>query len=120
MDWKKELVNMGLHEDIIKLHPENDPNNASNYKGKILGSYVGSDEFVVRKLDRKIESLHIEANVLRQFPNIQGQHLILRYCYAQKINYLQRTTPPYLMQNIITEFDSLKRYLLQYNRRRDF
>ena len=34
---------------------------------------------------------------------------MLRYCFCQKINYLQRLTPPPLLVDFVAKFDDLKR-----------
>jgi hypothetical protein len=109
MERKRHLMNLGVNADIIKLHPDNDPINEVEYGAKLLGSYIGSDSYVRNQLLQKIDVLKTEANHIKDFNNAQGQHLMLRFCFAQKINYLQRTTPSNLLDNFAAEFDEIKR-----------
>jgi hypothetical protein len=109
IERKRYLMSLGLNENIIKLHPDNNPLNELEYGAKILGSYIGSDSYIEKQLMIKIDSLRQEAISIKSFQDVQGQHLMLRYCFAQKINYLQRTTPPCLLKSFVKQFDKLKR-----------
>lgn len=106
---KQQLMSLGLNEQIIKIHPDDDPLYEADYGAKILGSYLGSETYVQNQLVGKLDSLRKEANAIKDFDNAQGQHLMLRFCFAQKINYLQRTTPSKLLDNFVNEFEEIKR-----------
>jgi len=113
MERKQRLMEMGIKEDIIKIHPEDDPDNTAKYGCKILGSYIGSDEFVKLGLQKKIdEDLKREAELLSNFPNQQVKFLILKWSLCQKVNFILRTTPPPLVQDFIQQFTALKKLVL--------
>jgi len=38
---------------------------------------------------------------------------MLRYCFCQKINYLQRTTSPPLLTNFVSRFDAIKKEIFE-------
>lgn len=110
---KNTLVELGLNEETIHLHPDNDPENAVNYGCNILGSWVGSPSYIHSHLEEKFAKLQSEAEVIKNYPNKQVQHLLLRLCFSQKINHLQRSIPPEHMESFIEKFDLLKRDILE-------
>ena len=109
LERKERLVLLGLDRQVVKLHPDNDPEHLSEFGAKIVGSWIGSDEYIREQLAQKLETLKSEAEVIKQFPDSQSQNLMLRYCFCQKINYLQRLTPPPLLVDFVAQFDDLKR-----------
>ena len=110
---KQHLVGLGLNPAIIKFHPDNDPDHVSEYGAKMVGSYLGSEVYVKHQLALKLESLKTEAEVIKSFPDAQSQNLMFRYCFCQKINYLQRLTPPPLIADFVSKFDDLKREIFE-------
>ena len=110
---KNILVELGLNEKTIHMHPDNDPQNAVKYGCNILGSYVGSSTYIQSSLVEKLGKLAIESEANKNYPNTQVQHLLLRLCFSQKINHLQRSTPPEYMTNFVESFDSMKRDILE-------
>jgi hypothetical protein len=106
---KNQLIGLGLDENTIIIHPENDPSTQTSYGCKILGSFIGTDEYIRTQLDIKYEKLAIQAESVKEFPNKQAQHLILLYCISAKINHIQRLTPPELTIEFVDKFDNLKR-----------
>ena len=110
---KNILVELGLNEETIHMHPDNDPQNAVKYGCNILGSYVGSSTYIQSSLVEKLGKLAIESEAIKNYPNTQVQHLILRLCFSQKINHLQRSIPPEYMTNFVQNFDSMKRDILE-------
>jgi hypothetical protein len=113
LERKERLVLLGLDPHVVKLHPDNDPGHVSEFGAKIVGSWIGSDQYIREQLAQKFETLKSEAEVIKQFPDSQSQNLMLRYCFCQKINYLQRLTPPPLMADFVAQFDDLKREIFQ-------
>ena len=109
LERKERLVQLGLDRQIIKLHPDNDPDHVSQFGAKVVGSWIGSDQYIKEQLAHKLDILKNEAELIKQFPDSQSQNLMLRYCFCQKINYLQRLTPPPLMTDFVEQFDHLKR-----------
>ena len=75
---------------------------------KLLGSPIGSDEFVQGHLRDKIEELAEMHRKLLTLDDSQVQLCILRCCLGfGKINHLLRTSPPAVVAPVIPEFDSL-------------
>ena len=110
---RDQLIAAGIKEDIIKIHPDDDPQASARYGCKILGSYIGSDEYVKQGLQKKIDDdLKREAELLCEFPNQQVKFLILKWSLCQKANFIFRTTPPPLVQDFIHHFTALKRNVL--------
>ena len=113
MERKLTLMGMGIKEDIIKIHPDDDPENTAQYGCKILGSYIGSDEFVRLGLQKKIDDdLKREAELLSELPNQQVKFLILKWSMCQKANFILRTNPPHLVQDFVQQFTALKKLVL--------
>jgi len=46
---KNRLIEIGLRPDTIFLHPDNDHEIASKYGCSVLGSWIGSEEFIKKK-----------------------------------------------------------------------
>ena len=110
---KNTLVGFGLNEETIHLHPDNDPENADKFGCNILGSWVGSTGYIHSHLEEKLAKLQSEAEAIKNYPNKQVQHLILRWCFSQKINHLQRSIPPELLENFVNNFDFQKRDIFE-------
>ena len=112
MSRKEKLINLGLNGDMIILHPDNEPDTAHLYGCKMVGTWIGNAEYIQANLRVKITALRKEAELIKGFPDPQVQSLMLRWCFSQKIGYLQRTTSPHLLDAFTTEFDVLKREIL--------
>jgi hypothetical protein len=68
-------------------------------------------------LTQKLEVLVQEKQAIIAFPNLQVRNLLLlRWCFGQKINYLQQTQSPRLMETFVDEFIGMKKdiYLEQH------
>ena len=114
LERKEHLVKtFGLHEDSIFVHPE-DGGDSKIYGAKVLGSFVGSNQFIQSKLEQKLEKLKKTAqNIVDKVGSKQIQLLLLRWCFSQKINYWQRTIPPDIMNRcFVKPFDDLKKRIL--------
>ena len=102
---------MGNEETYIRIHPENDHN--SDFIVKVLGLYIGSDNFVEDQLmSSKLPTLREEINTIKGYKDVQTQHLFLKWCISLKINHTLRTTQPALTSEFVGEFDKKKRLLL--------
>ena len=80
---------------------------------KLLGAPIGSDEFIVQFVKKKVEKIkHITA----QLPSLHQPHLefvLLRSCLAlPKIVYILRTTDPSKFWHLLQDFDSATREAL--------
>ena len=110
--WERRLslIEFGIDPSIIKIHPEDyfDANRnqlvelgydvdilsyheimfdvLKSYGAKVLGSYVGSDEYIKSNLLVKAEKLDAEASLLVEYPDLQQRFHLLRWCFSEKIN----------------------------------
>ena len=81
---------------LIRIHPDNGGDKLL-YGAKVLGSYVGSEESIANRLEKKLAELKKEADAITTMGSLQIQYLLLRWCFCQKIIHLQRTIPPNLI-----------------------
>jgi len=95
--------------DSIIIHPSNLPSSTPLYGVIAVGSPVGTDTFIKNFLDSKIQKLSSEADSIISLPDPQSKHLILKYSFSQKINFLLRTTSPTLNKSFVSKFSVLKR-----------
>ena len=112
---RKQLIatRFDLDANSIFIHPDNG-GDALIYGAKVLGSYVGSDDFIVESLRQKLSKLEKQAdNIINKVDAKQIQFLLLRWCFSQKVNYLQRTIPPWFLNpGFNNAFDRLKKKIL--------
>jgi hypothetical protein len=106
-----------LHESfgiasIVQLHPDNG-GDISSYGVTCLGGFIGTSEFMDLKFESKLKELDAEASAIMSVKSKQIQYLLLRWCFTQKINYWQRTTPPqFINQIFVPSFESMKQQIL--------
>jgi len=105
----EELVTRGIPRESIKLHPDDAPHLSEDFGAIACGNIVGSDQYVQKHLDMKLKELEKEAEALTQFDKKQGLHLLLKFCFSRKINHLQRSTRPSLIQPFVEKFDIIRR-----------
>jgi len=126
---KNELTEkFGFNPDNVHIHPDNYLRQdidlcslnqlRSKFGAKILGSYIGSEEFIRNSLQSKLEDLEKEAEKLMSCADIQQKYIFLRYCFDQKITHIMRTTDVQFTQSFFEKFDALKKksHLLLYHR----
>ena len=114
IEHKQILVNLGIHENCIQLHPENDPDGSSSYIANVLGSLIGSEILIKDQLiNKKLHKIRSESLCLENYHDTQARHLFLRWCISTKINHIQRSTPPSLIKEFVKEFDYVKRSIFQ-------
>ena len=117
LEQNSRLVDLRFHPSIIKIHP-NDCVLATTqelllqYGAKVVGSRVGTDEYILHHLQEKAMELKIESDKLIECDDIQQRYLFLRWCYGSKINHILRTTYPSLTQDLATSFDNSKKKVL--------
>ena len=91
------------------------PNNALRASAEIsfgvrmVGTYIGHPEYIKAQLRDKLVELNMEKEHILGFPDPQIKNLMFRWCFCQKIYYLQRTTSPQLLVEFVTAFDRMKR-----------
>jgi hypothetical protein len=107
-------MQLGLSQSTICIHPHNDPNNVpeSSYGVKILGSYVGSPDYIKARLQEYVEELSKEAEDLIAYPDLQGRWLMFLRCYTKKPYYMFRTITPALTVDLQKSFELLKKKIL--------
>ena len=93
------LVNLGLPIDNIKVHPHIinccQPSvspvvlakRSVQWGCKILGAFVGTDEYAIHELGNKMRKINNLTDVLIQYPKHQFRHCLHRLCYDSKVNY---------------------------------
>ena len=111
---QKYLHVLGIyHCPGMHLHPNNQAGlNTETYGIEVLGSPLGHPAFVSAWLDKYYTELEQEADRIMQYPDSQGQHLFLYYCFQPKVNHLMRTIPPNQILPFLHRFDLLKRSIL--------
>ena len=75
---------------------------------KLLGVFVGSDDFILERLDQtrlKFASSLDKLSLVKENPQIA--FLLLRFCLNQKLMHLLRTTAPQLSQHFAVRVDHL-------------
>ena len=117
---KTHLVDeFGFRPENVHIHPDNyfeqdiDQNSLKDIRSKfgvkILGSYVGSEEFIRSSLQSKLEDLQKEAEKLISYSDLQQKYIFLRYCFDQKITHILRTTDFWLTNDFAEKFDNMKK-----------
>jgi len=85
---------------VLHLHPSisSKPSASVSYGSKILGSYVGTDDFILNSLDAHLTHLdNLAYKLIISFSNYHHHLLtVLRHCFLTKPSYLFRTIPPRL------------------------
>jgi hypothetical protein len=114
---KQRLRDLGLDEGIIKVHPddvdEQDKEAVTKQYGlKILGSYVGTDEYIKDQLDQHLQQLRETAHRLGEYGDLQGRLLLIRNCFVAKVNYIFRTLSPRVTKKFAWDVDELKKKML--------
>ena len=110
---KEELCELlHLSPSVVHVHPDDCPASAHEYGVKILGSYLGSDEYVKRMLASHLSELSQVADNLIEYPDLQGRMLLFRKCFLMKPVHLFRTMPPLLIADFIRGFDEIKMRIL--------
>jgi len=111
---KQQLIDIGLRSDIIHLHPNDVPDGmrasaAKSFGVKMVGTYIGDPSYIRAQLQIKLEELNDEKEHIIDFPDPQVRNLMFRWCFCQKIVYLQRTTSPSLLAEFVSAYDCMKR-----------
>jgi hypothetical protein len=102
----------GLDSSLVRIHPDNGGDRLL-YGAKVLGSFVGTDESIAARLNKKLQALTKEADAITTVNSQQIRYLLLRWCFCQKIVFLQRTIPPNLIDTHLEPgFTALKKLIL--------
>ena len=128
---KTHLVDeFGFRPENVHIHPDNyfeqdiDQNSLKDIRSKfgvkILGSYVGSEEFIRSSLQSKLEDLQKEAEKLISYSDLQQKYIFLRYCFDQKITHILRTTDFWLTNDFAEKFDNMKKAIFTTSQLHNF
>ena len=117
-----EIVAMGINPDIIKMHFSNYNNGLTNnqilalrqdYGVKILGSYIGTKEFIMQNLQCYAEViLKPVALKLVEHLDLQESMILFRTSFVKKYVHLFRTIAPSCTQEFVSEVDKINKYIL--------
>ena len=96
------LMDLGLPMENIKIHPDNQSvvtpsvvtKRRTEWGCKILGAFVGTDEYVIHELGSKMNRLEKLTDTLLQYPKVQFRYRLHRFCYDPNVNYWLRTQLP--------------------------
>ena len=107
----QDYLDLGFHPAVLHMHPSNssEPSAAASYGCKVLGSYVGSDEFILHFLELHLTHLNDLADRLINSFSDYHQHLLtlLRHCFLTKPSHLFRTIPPRLTLSFAQRVNSI-------------
>jgi hypothetical protein len=78
----------------LLIHPENCNENAVIYGSKILGSYIGSEQYIKESLKKHAQDLNIIAEKLIEYPDLQGRYILFKNSFMLKPIHLFRTIDP--------------------------
>ena len=120
--FKKYQVKLGLSDEMAKtnilLHPDNNPSTCDFSYGlqysdnsglKILGSAIGSPEYIKQVLVTKIQQVQSEIDKVYKVPDIQTAWCFIFYVIRNKITYLLRTIHPDYTEDFCKQFDIILR-----------
>ena len=93
----------------VIIHPHNCLESTLVYGGKCVGTFIGTDEYIRKKLDEKLESLKKLKNSILKIKNKQITNQILRLSFSGMVNHFQRTTPNHILRDFLIGFDNLKK-----------
>ena len=114
------LTALGLPRENIRIHPDCQPDCSPEVAAKrrfewgfkILGAFVGTDEFVMASLRPKMEGLRKLARALLRYPNVQARYLLHKICFNAKINYWMRAQYPAHTAPFVNDFKEEQMKLL--------
>ena len=114
------LTALGLPLENIKIHPDCQPQSPMDLLAKrrvewgfkILGAFVGTDEYVVASLRPKMDSLRELSQILLRYSNVQARYFLHKICFNGKINYWMRAQYPHHTTPFVNEFKDLQMKLL--------
>ena len=114
------LTALGLPLENIKIHPDCQPQSPPDLVAKrrvewgikILGAFVGTDEYVLTSLRPKMESLRKLSQTLLHYHNVQARYFLHKTCFNAKINYWMRAQYPAHTMPFVNDFKEVQMKLL--------
>ena len=106
-----------ISPNVIQVHPDNvhidqKEIQKKRYGFKVLGSFVGTDEYVKEQLDVYYQSLEDDAVKLMEYPDYQTRMLLFRKSFLSKPVHIFRTIPPDLTEAFVEQFEALKKKII--------
>lgn len=103
------LVNVFcIDPSVIHIHPENG-GKSLDFGLKVLGSFIGEDEYIKASLVDKLTQLQDITNKLMTLDNLAYRYILFRDCFVHKVNYLYRCINPRLTADFVKDFEALKK-----------
>ena len=91
--------------DRVKSTPDNSSDAKLSYGTRVLGTPIGSDEFIISWLNDYMIKFSEDVSRVTKFPNKQCQWLFLYNVLRNKVTHLLRSVNPSLSINILTKFN---------------
>ena len=112
---RSRLVNnLGLSNNIIINHPDNSPLDISLeekrklYGVKVVGSFIGTPDFIKDSLASYLQDLEIAAKKLMEHKDLQERMILFRDSFIKKPLHIFRTVNPLFTQEFANKFECLK------------
>jgi hypothetical protein len=101
-----------LNAANIFIHPDN--NGYKHLYGiNLLGSPIGSEEYIVEFLKEKVRKLELVFQKLMELEDSQVKFKLTYHCFSRKINHLLRTVaPPLVMEHLVNPFNNMIQQLM--------
>jgi hypothetical protein len=80
-----------------------------NYGMKILGAFVGSDDFIRQRLITYMDKIELVMTNLMNVTSIQHRNILFRTCFCPKVLHILRTTRPDLSTYVVARFNRFKK-----------
>jgi hypothetical protein len=109
-----EELTKTIPPDNIKTHPDDVTDDQISaqvkYGIKLLGSFIGSDEFIKEQLIKYVEEKIVPTvEKLKGYNDTQTKFLLFKHCLLTKPLYLFRTIRPTLLTDIIPILEKMQR-----------
>jgi len=114
-DIIRDYQQLGIAADIIRTLTS--PTNIAarvTYGMKLLGSFVGTQQYRISALSEYHHRLQPVEDALKKYRWLQGAFLLFTKCYTPKIDHLLRTIPPNLTRSLVCAFEKSKSSLLYH------
>ena len=108
----RAVVNLGAPIEDVKAHPDcqlsASPSTTIKRRiergFKILGAFVGADDYVLCQLRSKMSRVDRVTDLLIQHPRAQLRRRLRRLCYDAKVNYWLRAQSPLHGRRLVDDF----------------
>ena len=108
---KNIIINLGFDPNNIRIHSDNGGLEI-DYGVKILGSFIGSKQYIQKGLQSKVEEFKNIAEKLIKYPDSHTKYLLLIKCFKPIPNYLISSQRPSDVYPLCAEFQLLLKKIL--------